>query len=232
VPSTLGIVASGQNFPLSLAPVVWLDAADTSTITASGSPSKVSQWNDKSGNGRNVAQATGANQPTTGATTQNSLNVLDFDGGDVLTRASVTINQPYTVAQVWRYTSGVGAGITTVTLSLAELGAYAGYIGDSQYRMFNGTVVNSAAIADTSVHQITTVHNTTASSVRLDGTLVAGPANAGSTNGSRINVGAANSTGTAAFTGFIAEILVFPVALSASELTDVETYLKNKWGTP
>lgn len=40
---------------------LWLDAADSNTIiTATG----VSQWNDKSGNGYNLTQATGASQPT------------------------------------------------------------------------------------------------------------------------------------------------------------------------
>jgi hypothetical protein len=41
---------------------LWLDAADTTTITQSGG--NVSQWNDKSGNGYNFAQGTSANQPT------------------------------------------------------------------------------------------------------------------------------------------------------------------------
>lgn len=41
---------------------LWLDAADAGTITLNGST--VSQWNDKSGNGRHASQATAANQPT------------------------------------------------------------------------------------------------------------------------------------------------------------------------
>jgi hypothetical protein len=92
VPSTLGIVASGFSgfSPLDLSPALWLDAADTSTITASGG--SVSQWNDKSGNGRNVTQATGLNQPTTGSATQNGLNVLSFDGSnDSLVSAAFTV---------------------------------------------------------------------------------------------------------------------------------------------
>ncbi len=41
---------------------LWLDAEDTASITLN--VNKVSQWNDKSGNGRNATQATAANQPT------------------------------------------------------------------------------------------------------------------------------------------------------------------------
>jgi len=86
----LGIVASGvQGFsPLDLSPALWLDAADTSTITASSG--SVSQWDDKSGNGRNVTQATGSAQPTTGSTTQNGLNTLSFDGNDWLRAATAS----------------------------------------------------------------------------------------------------------------------------------------------
>jgi len=60
---------------LSSAPL-WLDAADASTITESGG--SVSQWDNK-GTGSNFVQASSADQPTTGVSTLNDLNVLDFD---------------------------------------------------------------------------------------------------------------------------------------------------------
>jgi hypothetical protein len=63
---------------------LWLDASDASTISATGG--LVDQWRDKSGNGRNFTGTT-TTRPTTGASTQNGLNVLDFDG-DYLTSAS------------------------------------------------------------------------------------------------------------------------------------------------
>ena len=62
----------------------WWDASDTGTITLSGS--NVTQWNDKSANGLNLVQATSAKQPLSGTRTQNSKNVIDYDGSnDVLT---------------------------------------------------------------------------------------------------------------------------------------------------
>lgn len=62
---------------------VWLDAADVSTITASGGA--VSQWNNKGTLG-NFTQGTGALQPSTGASTQNNLNVINF-AADYMTSA-------------------------------------------------------------------------------------------------------------------------------------------------
>jgi hypothetical protein len=57
---------------------LWLDAADASTITLNGST--VSQWNDKSGNGRHASQATAANQPFYDLVGGNGKPILDFDG--------------------------------------------------------------------------------------------------------------------------------------------------------
>jgi hypothetical protein len=96
--------------PLSLSPVAWFDASDSATITASGSPLKVSQWNNKGSLG-NITQATGSAQPTTGATTQNGLNVLDFDGGDHLLVGTANDwkflhdGTNYIIAAVVRYTN-------------------------------------------------------------------------------------------------------------------------------
>jgi hypothetical protein len=78
-----GIVGSATALPLKLGAVLWLDAADTATITASGLPLRVSQWDNK-GSLSNFTQSNGAVQPTTGASTLNGLNVLDF-AGDRLT---------------------------------------------------------------------------------------------------------------------------------------------------
>jgi hypothetical protein len=63
--------------PGDLSPKLWLDASDTSTITEAGGA--VSQW-DNLGSLGNFTQPTAAYQPTTGASTLNSLNVLDFAG--------------------------------------------------------------------------------------------------------------------------------------------------------
>jgi hypothetical protein len=75
----LGLVGGGVLWtPAQISTALWLDAADASTITTvSGA---VSQWNDKSGNGRNASQATATNRPALTANGQNSLNVLTFDG--------------------------------------------------------------------------------------------------------------------------------------------------------
>ena len=70
---------------------LWLDAADSSTITTG---TGVSQWRDKSASGSVWAQGTGNNQPATGTQTLNGRNVLVFDG----TNDSLTSTNPYSAA--------------------------------------------------------------------------------------------------------------------------------------
>jgi hypothetical protein len=62
--------------PSMITTALWLDAADASTVTTVSSA--VSQWNDKSGNGRNAAQSTAGNRPAYQASAQNGLNAVRF----------------------------------------------------------------------------------------------------------------------------------------------------------
>jgi hypothetical protein len=79
VVATTGIASRMTSvFPMTLSPQLWLDASATSTIISSGG--LVSEWKDRSGNGRHMLQSTEANRPTTGASTQNSKNVITFNG--------------------------------------------------------------------------------------------------------------------------------------------------------
>ena len=66
--------------PSMITTALWLDAADATTITEIGGA--VSQWDDKSGNGRHASQSTPASRPTYTTAGQNGQNVLTFDGSD------------------------------------------------------------------------------------------------------------------------------------------------------
>ncbi|MFM6314022.1 MAG: hypothetical protein ACKPFK_14530 [Dolichospermum sp.] len=78
-PSTRLVVLGKKLWtPAQISTALWLDAADASTIILNGST--VSQWRDKSGNGRNATQATAAAQPTYNSTGLNSRPTLSFDG--------------------------------------------------------------------------------------------------------------------------------------------------------
>jgi hypothetical protein len=76
--------------PSRISTALWLDAADSSTVTLVSSV--VSQWNDKSGLGHTFSQTSAGKRPAT--STLNSRNVIDFDGSDdVLTIGSNSIGR-------------------------------------------------------------------------------------------------------------------------------------------
>lgn len=86
-PIIFGSGARGTWTPAQISTALWLDAADSSTITLNGS--NVSQWSDKSGNGRNATQTTASSQPTY-TTDSNGKPTLSYDGtNDVLNFSAI-----------------------------------------------------------------------------------------------------------------------------------------------
>lgn len=68
---------------------LWLDAEDTDSITLNGST--VSQWNDKSGNNRNLSQSTAADQPAYEATGFNGRPTVDWVNNNNALRTSMSL---------------------------------------------------------------------------------------------------------------------------------------------
>lgn len=93
--------------PAEITTAAWYDASDAGTITEAGG--SVSQWDDKSGNGHNVARGTGAAQPTTGVRTIGGLNAIDYDGSDSLVASGAdldTTNLSVILVRQWDDVSG------------------------------------------------------------------------------------------------------------------------------
>ena len=64
--------------PAEITTALWLDAADSATITLNGST--VSEWRDKSGNARHATQSTGAYMPQYAGVSLNGIIVPSGDG--------------------------------------------------------------------------------------------------------------------------------------------------------
>jgi len=95
--------------PADIDTALWLDAADASTITTVGGA--VSQWNDKSGNGRNAVQGTSSSRPTYTTNALNNKSVLTLDGTDdfmTVAHANALNAQiaPSTVAAIYKKSDG------------------------------------------------------------------------------------------------------------------------------
>jgi hypothetical protein len=216
--------------------VVWLDASDAGTITQAAN--KVSQWNDKSGQGNHVTQGVAASQPTTNTRTINGKNVLDWDGvADFMERLTFTGGseaQPLTVIVVFEVDSLANLpNVTLVGSTVAQPNFQ--YLINPNDKLLLATNAGyfSAAVLTTATPTITQTTFNGASSATLRNGLADGTGDAGTLgmNGIRIATERAASPNPGSyFNGAIAEILVYGKALSVQETTDVTDYLKNKWG--
>jgi hypothetical protein len=230
--------------PLLLSPFLWLDASDPSTITTSGS--SVSQWNDKSGNARNVTQATAASQPTLLTSAQNGLNTIQFDGSnDWLARAATgfpTTGSRHMFAAV-KYTGSASGyqhiaiwGNSTDTLN-SSWGLVTSRISTSYYGRVHiwanpsNSPLTTQTLATNTWHEINASYNGASTTIYANGTQ-------GETKSVTLTtlvnqnfvVGARTFSPAEYWTGEIGEIILYDYVLSTQQRQDIESYLKLKWG--
>lgn len=243
-------VSSWLNFTPSSIPNLgaWFDASDISTITESGGA--VSQWNDKSGNGRNVSQSVGSSQPTTGATTLKGYNVIDFDGSaDHLFNTSPFMWSAgaATICCVLKGSAVTGATIIAEGSSTSTNPVYRKYASavDTdeivlQIRQDTGSSItadsntNNAAL-DNTFHAsvlIDTGNQYTVFIDRVRGNDI-GYTRTTTLTANRFALGCLlRASAGNFFTGSIAEICVYSRALTLNEKALIDTYFKQKWATP
>jgi hypothetical protein len=231
-------VSSWLNFtPLSLNPVVWLDAADTSTITESSG--FVSQWDDKSGNGYDVVQATGANQPATGSATINGLNVLSFDGSnDRMQNLNVpSSSRPHTYVIVMKETASITTTKSLVNASTGTNGLALFLTGTNPTRSIrvfwavnnSFDVLAGPNITTTDVNICYLSMNGENSEIGSNSTINT-INTTGTTRASGIRIGVDANNNGEFFNGQIGEVFYFNSALTTNQRLVLFAYLRNKWG--
>lgn len=233
----------------------WYDAADTATISLSGSA--VTQWNDKSANAFNLTQGTSARRPQSGVNTLNSLNVITFDGNDVLQAATAanwtflnnlggatvffTALYDTSAAQTMIFdtsTSTTGAiGVTTFRGSSDKLGAFVVFGSGGNYVSLDS---NLQTLTDsTAFYWSMKLDNSNATAANRIKVSVNGGAESGANTSTGVAsvlapaqplfLGSYDSAGSQGFQGRIAEIIMYSGILSAPDIASVNAYLASKW---
>lgn len=106
---------------LDLSPVAWWDASDASSITLDGG--KVSQWDDKSGYGWHLSQATSTQRPSVTTAAVNGLDAVTWP----------------TTGNDYHLTTAAG------TFTAAEFYAVVEFDGNGAFPNFNGLIVINGA---------------------------------------------------------------------------------------
>lgn len=217
--------------------VMWLDAANSSSITQSGG--LVSQWSDLSGQQNNATQATGSLQPTTNATKQNGNNVVDFSGTRYMQFANNNFFDSSFTAFVVAKTSTISSRGTFIS---RQQGSTAGGFnirnnGDSTnftaFAVGTGSTFSTVNISPSNTNF--NVHtawfsNFTSYNVNNGTTSTAGTITYDNANTSTPLLGAAASPAVEILTGSIAEVIIYNSILSSSNRTSICRYLGTKWG--
>ena len=222
----------------SLLTALWWNATVAAQITDAGS-GHTSDWTEYHGSpnpalGFVLSQGTDARRPITGTRTQNSLNVLDFDGTDDRLIGggafnTFTLAQPFTVYIVCLSDDGADSTrqvmfdrITTTGITIEKTAA-------NVWAMNAGTALASATAPTTAAQYFTATFNGASSVLRRNGTQIAS-GNAGTNGFSGNSFAIGYATGATAFwDGWIGEVILSGAADSAGVVAQMETYLSTKW---
>jgi hypothetical protein len=217
---------------MSLNPIAWLDATDVNgdgSTPANGT--KVATWVDLTGVAQDATEANVALQPVYEHNAQNGLPAVRFDNLDRglsggFTRSTGT---DLTIIIVGQYDNGYS---DKCMLEFQGPGNARAFFIDRRYA---GNTLYSPALTKGSFRMWTITNSGTYSTVTEDGTtqMYAGnnDFNTDFTGAGTYYLGD-DATGGNRMYGYIGEILIFDNALSAQDISDLETYLQNKWGLP
>jgi hypothetical protein len=220
-PAFLGGLGGGLLWtPAQISTALWLDAADSSTITTVDGA--VSQWNDKSGNVRHVSQATSSNRPIYVANSLNGRPGIDWGSAPnakQLDRSpiSYSMNRVYGVAD-WN-------GSSTFS-SYEALAAFGGVGGGNAIQ---GSIGGNSLFGGTSLFlnggQSST--GTVLPTISQPFVFAAGQ----DTTGTRIALFIGGDGNPArGWRGLIYEIVLSSSSLSLDDRQRLEGYLAHKWG--
>jgi hypothetical protein len=213
---------------------VWLDAADSTTITLNATT--VSEWRDKSGNARNYAQATAANQPTTG--TVNGRNSVRAEAGSTrrqLTTTGFSLSAYTVFAVVVPDFSSNPAGFSSFT-GIMAIGTGAsgmmmlGRVGSpTRWGTFASSSVSSNTQLVTGARYILVLQDANDNAISFFRNGAADGTSTGNSAGQTTNHLFGLFDGQE-FHGDICEVLVYSSVLAASARSQVDRYLAGKWG--
>lgn len=221
---------------------IWYDGADTTTLIPSATDEgQITQWTDKSSFAHNANPNGGSAKPTYENTTlQNGYGYIEFDGNDNLNVNPFTTLQSaagFTVFVVSKLANTTGVQYFTETdqndlrISADGTGITVGMAGAT------GTVA-SEANTNWAIHTLVFDGSQTGNAARLiyrkdkaakTLTFTGTVATTTSASNTTFYIGN-NDADDSGIEGFVAEVILFSSALSATEYSNVENYLSNKWG--
>lgn len=233
LPTNVGLSVQGHDIPLAGALPTTLSGlqlwvkGDSITPVADGT--QFGTWPDSSGNGRDLTQSTGANQPKYYSTAgPNSLPIVRFTASDSSRLASVpfTLNQPIEIFIVLK-DNGTSSGFEFHDGNSND--SLVAYYPGGVYRLYAGAngPVMGAGLGTTNFHLLTEKFNG-ASSELWDAGVSQATGDVGGNNAGGFTIGSRHD-GAAPCSFDCAEIVIYNRVLTTTEREMIEKYLGDKY---
>jgi len=213
---------------------MWLDMSDLERmVTESGT--LINTIYDKSANGRSATQSSTSLMATLNVNQYNGLAAAKFDGADSYNiDLSFLAGSAYTMIVIESRDNGNSSSyLLGTTPSVDNEGLHFGYQSNGIFTLDqwnNGLDIVVNDYPETGKPNLSTgiLDISSGHSVYRNGTLAGSNSNTVTFNAAENGTLGTRSSNN--YTGDILEVLIFDKALSASELTDVNDYLSQKWG--
>ena len=220
---------------------LWFDASDSGTITEDGNG--VSQWDDKSGNNRDVTQTDNSLKPTTSTINSNDSILFGSGAGNrVLENTSTSFTcspctqfavvTPVNTNSGIRYIINYNITGSSNAGTVRQNGTNYDWIvsvsaGSQGFASITGSLSANTTRAGIGRHQ-----DSTTTVAEDDGANTASDTSVGTLRTPCVEffVGAQNTSGQNPFQFHIHEIGLYSQRLSDSDKDDLMDYLKTKWG--
>jgi len=216
--------------------MLWLDGADPlGTGKAPATGTTISNWADKSGNGRNALNTTSGALPVYTANAFNGISTLVFSSDPMVTDHAYVVSPNNTISTfvvINPTSSSAPTGNTEFLYTDANYPVFDLYLNTSNDLriIFNNSdryIAPGSAIMNKS-NLVSIVSDATTLNIYLNGkSMYSAAVNSSNT---LLTLSSRWRVGTNGYAGALCEILMYPVALSTGQRQSVEAYLAVKWG--
>lgn len=225
---------------------IWYDASDPSQVQPAGTEGQlITQWNDKSALAHNASPIGGNSKPAYDTVSINGLNAISFNGTSAKMSVSpisqLTMRENLTVFMVLRPMSNLSGTLLdtdgSLKISLDSQRKFLINAGGANYRSFTTLEYAPTTIGIRYKNTFDIPANDSPIYLSVNngsmdpGTFLVVPPlgqNLGPIN--ELFIGT-NVAGDDLYNGKIGEILIFTRALTNAEMSQVSSYLQNKWST-
>ena len=228
--NTAPVAVSGEFSPSDISGLqAWWDCSTDTYLTRSGA--LISQIDDRSGNGNHFVQTSDSAKPSYTTSQLNGLSGAVFSAGDgtsdtMYLSTPMSVSQPYTFFVLIKVDSTSSDDYVFTGSNAAQILWYSQFSAQI-FLVYNTTGGCGSNSYDTSPLLSQFIINGTSSECHsrlVDTTGI----NAGTND---LTLDWIGSQFSSKFTGTFFEVLIYNSVLSAGDVTSIETYFTNKWGS-